>query len=73
MPNMPSTNKHQMNVRLTLEAYRRLLKMAESGDQRPSELAQAMIEDRVRDVELTSEDCAWIAQKVRENEAKRGC
>lgn len=69
--NMPDVNTKLIGVSLPLELVARIDRAAKEDGATRSEIVRRAVEQSVRDVRLTDEDLAWIAQRRRENAGRR--
>lgn len=71
MPNMPDVNKKLIGVRISLETYYKLLRLAGGSPAKVAEVIRAIVAARVEPIELTLEERQAIIEEVMRNQRKR--
>lgn len=71
MANQRDVHKRQVGIGIRISTLRRIEKRAELNGHTPSVELVNILEQGVRNVELTSDDYLKIAEEVRKNEQKR--
>lgn len=71
MPNQPDINKKQIQLRLSIETYHRLLRLAGGDRSRVQTVIRQILAAHVEDVELTVEEHEQIIAEIKANQQKR--
>ncbi|MBQ9693909.1 MAG: hypothetical protein IJV69_04055 [Kiritimatiellae bacterium] len=71
MANQPDINKKQIQLRLSIETYHKLLRLAGGDKSRVQTVIRQILVAHVEDVELTLEEREAILLEIKQNAAKR--
>ncbi len=72
MPNMPDINKTQISLQVSVEDDRKLVKLSEACKVSKASVAQSIMHEGLKHVELDEEDYRKIADIIAARKARRG-
>lgn len=72
MPNMPDINKTQISLQVSVEDDRRLVKLSEGCKVSKASIANSILHEGLKHIELDEVDYRKIAEIIAERKARRG-
>ena len=72
MPNQPNVNNHLIGVRVSVETYHKLLRLAQGVASRVPGIVRAIVAAKVEPIELTLDEQRAVLAEIEENARKQG-
>ena len=71
MPNQPDVEKRLISIRISIEVYHKLIKIAGGNRAQAAEVIRNILNEYVDDVELTEKERDEIINEIRRNKEKQ--